>query len=335
MNNPLVSVIIPVKNLSYFLLFECLPAFEFQTYKNFEVIVLPDTRAPYATDLRKKYDWVRIIPTGAEARPPEKRDIGVEKANGEIIAFIDDDAYPHKSWLKNAVKHFNETGAEAICGPGTLPHDVNVWEKAFNELLRTWVGAGGFSYRFFSLKARYLDDFPSMNFLIKKDVFEDLGGFNTNFYPGEDSKLCENLVNEKGGKIYYSPDVMVYHHRRKNIKGHLQQHGNYGYHRGSFLRSGDKNSLKPVYIVPTLFFFYLIGLYAFLAVASVISVPLIIIFAALFPLFLYITLNIYLFTSAFLNSLNLKVAVLACYSLVATHIIYAINFLKGFIKNDK
>jgi len=59
-----VSVIIPIKQLTYYLIFENLPAFEKQTYNNFEVIVLPNEHAQYDLTLLRKYKWLKIIPTG-------------------------------------------------------------------------------------------------------------------------------------------------------------------------------------------------------------------------------------------------------------------------------
>ncbi len=55
--------------------------------------------------MEEEGEGITIIPTGPVG-PPLKRDIGAKKAKGEIIAFIDDDAYPRKDWLINAVKNF-------------------------------------------------------------------------------------------------------------------------------------------------------------------------------------------------------------------------------------
>src|SRR3989344_6066403 len=214
---PLVSVIVPTKTTGYHVIFENLPAMAEQTYKNFEVILLPDTNDPYDSKLLEKYSWLKILPTKEITRPAEKRDLGAKQAQGEILAFLDADAYPHKDWLKNAVEIFNEKAVESICGPGIVPKNADLWERVFDEVFRTWVGTGGLRYRFFPDKERYVDDFPTMNFLVKRKVFNKLGGFNSSYYPGEDSKFCDALVNQ-GGKIFYHPEVSVYHHRRRDLE---------------------------------------------------------------------------------------------------------------------
>src|SRR3989338_10899287 len=120
------SVIIPLRELSYVLLFENLPAFDNQTYKKFEVIVLPNDHTQYDISLLKKYAWLRIIPTGKITRPAAKRDIGVQNARGKIVAFIDDDAYASPLWLEQAMSTLKKNKVAAVCGPGIIPADNRV-----------------------------------------------------------------------------------------------------------------------------------------------------------------------------------------------------------------
>ena len=102
MKNPKikVSVIIPVRTVTPYLR-ETVQYLQRQSYKNFEIIVLIDEK--------EKLPGVKVISSG-EAGPAHKRNLGVKKAKGEILAFLDDDSYPSKDWLQNAVKIFGDTG---------------------------------------------------------------------------------------------------------------------------------------------------------------------------------------------------------------------------------
>ena len=111
----LISVIIPVKEITDYLRHENMPAMSEQTYKNFEVIVLPNKLSGEDKTLLLKYPWLRIIPTGKITRPAQKRDIGVTNAKGSIIAFIDDDAYPAKDWLEKAIHIFETKNYRGLC----------------------------------------------------------------------------------------------------------------------------------------------------------------------------------------------------------------------------
>lgn len=323
--SPLISVIIPVRELSYYLIFESLPAFVHQTYKKFEVIVLPNIHSQYDLTLLRQYKWLKIIPTGKITKPAEKRNIGVQKAEGEIVAFIDDDAYPHHLWLEQANKSFRRNVA-AVCGPGILPQSSSYWEKVFDEVLKTWIGSGGYSYRFKKEVARSVDDYPSMNFFIKKTIFEQLGGFKENYWPGEDSKLCEEIVYHTHMEILYRPHITAYHHRRNSLGLYLRQHANYGFHRGAFFAHGDKNSRRISYLVPTFFVAYLVATCLYLVLFR--SLPSIF----FLPLLGYMIAQVYLFLRSLINTLSLKIAFGACITLFLTHITYGIMFIKGFLK---
>jgi len=108
MNSPLVSIIIPYPKDNPFLQ-ECMEHCLKLDYPNYEIIILPDGE--------EKHDWEKttIIPTG-KIGPSEKRDIGLKQAKGEIVAFLDDDTFPVKDWLKNAVRHFEDPEIAAVGG---------------------------------------------------------------------------------------------------------------------------------------------------------------------------------------------------------------------------
>ncbi len=320
MKKPFVSIIIPVKQISKYLENENLPAINKQTYRNFEVIVVVDEKSDKDKQLLLRYQWLKIIADQSITRPAKKRDLGVAHAKGEILAFIDDDAYPSNEWLEVAVKVFEQKQVEAVCGPGLLPHKTNIWEQVFDETLKTNFGSGGYQYRFVKGEARYVDDYPSMNFLIKRDVFIKLGGFDNEYWPGEDSKLCEALVYDYGGKIFYTPDVYVYHHRRGNPISFLKQYSGYGYHRGCFVAQGDKNSRRATYFIPTFFLIYLLVLIRF-------KKPILYL-----PLIVYVLLQVRLLIQALLNTKNLFTATAAAGMIWLMHITYGTMFVVGFIK---
>jgi glycosyltransferase involved in cell wall biosynthesis len=88
---PMISIVIACPNRSW-MLDECLAALQCQTYREFEVIVLPD--GEWSPSGNYGYP-LSVIPTG-KVRPAEKRNVGIAKSKGSIVAFIDDDAYPEQ-----------------------------------------------------------------------------------------------------------------------------------------------------------------------------------------------------------------------------------------------
>ena len=317
-----VSIVIPVKAVNDFLRQETIPALLKQTYQNLEIIIITDKPSKESASWRTK---TKIIPSWPKTGPADKRDLGVQKAKGEIIAFLDDDSYPDKNWLKNAIKIFNQPLIAAVCGPALTPPHNSFRQKASGYVWSTWLGSGGAgTYRCTVSQRREVDDFPTVNLLVRKKDFLSVGGFDSHFWPGEDSKFCHDLVYKLGKKIIYDPKVLVYHHRRAVFKHHLQQIARYAIHRGHFARILPKTSLRIGYLVPTVFvaglvlglllsFVHPLFKFGYLGVLGIYGVAL-----------LLTALRICL------KEKNLRLALLVIPSIFITHVAYGILFIKGF-----
>lgn len=249
---PLVSIIVIDYKKDNQLLIDCLNAIQKQSYSNFEIILESDH------PLKLKYPKLRVISYhGCYQSPAFKRDHAGQIAKGEILAFIDDDAYPDQDWLKNMVRNFSEDKITGVGGPGITPQGVSWQEAASGWMSASPLGAGPYAYRFLPGKKQFVDDYPSMNLAVRWADFLAVGGYDSHYWPGEDTKLCLDLVSGLGKKIIYDPKVVVYHHRRPLWLPHLKQNGSFGLHRGYFARILPQTSLRAVYLGPP---FMLLGL---------------------------------------------------------------------------
>src|SRR4030042_1412732 len=185
-----VSIIVAVKTWQN-KLEECLEKCRELDFYDFEILVLPDTevkgQSPSGTVP------LRIIPTGAVS-PGQKRDIAMNYAKGEILAFIDDDAYPAKDWLKNAVKNFTDPEVAAVGGPAITPGDDSARQTASGRVYSSPLVSAKYMYRYLPRRRMEVSDYPSCNFLIRKSIMQGLGGFKTQLWPGEDTKLCLDIT---------------------------------------------------------------------------------------------------------------------------------------------
>ena len=256
---PLVSVVIACPGPSW-MLDECLAALATQTYRNFEVIVLPDEpmKAPKSPNAPEsptapKSLALTTLPTG-KVRPAEKRNIGIAAAKGDIVAFIDDDAYPEARWLENAVKYFSEPSIGGVGGPGVTPPGDGFLAQAGGRVYANVFVSGNYRYRYVGGRVRRdVDDYPSCNLLVRTDLLRKIGGYRTDFWPGEDTLLCDAIVLGEHKRIVYDPWATVYHHRRRLFGPHLRQLGRYGFHRGYFVKRFPATSCRLSYFVPSLF----------------------------------------------------------------------------------
>lgn len=185
--------------------------------------------------------------------PPVKRDIGARYSQSEILAFLDDDAYPDNNWLDVALELFERhTDIACICGPAVTPETDTLRQKASGLVYASFLVSCGQNYRYIPKKERYVVDYPSCNFLIRKEIFDNVGRFNTPFWPGEDTVLCLKVL-ESGKRMLYNPQLLVYHHRRPLFKKHLNQIKNYALHRGYFCKKFPRTSFRWDYFIPSLF----------------------------------------------------------------------------------
>ena len=320
-HDPLVSVVIACPKRSW-MLDECLEAIRTQSYENWEVLVLPDEDEPAE---QSKNRAIRFIPTG-KVRPAEKRNLGIREAKGEIVAFIDDDAYPDAHWLEYAIKYFGEKDIGAVGGPGVTPPGDTRLAYLGGRVYDNWLVSGNYHYRYRAGGVRMdVEDYPSCNLFVRKDLLDKIGGYRTDFWPGEDTLLCKDII-DNWKRIVYDPWVIVYHHRRPLFLPHLRQLGRYAFHRGYFCKRFPSNSLRFSYFVPTLFDAYI----AFLAVVGLLNLTHIDCLRLTFhhwgywPLWLYLTL-VALTTFSFRPH---HWALTAC-GVVASHVWYGVRFIQG------
>jgi glycosyltransferase involved in cell wall biosynthesis len=321
MDNPLVSVIIPTRKVTGYIR-ENIEHIVKGTYRNFEIIVVTDRKETVTAK-----NHVVCIESGPVG-PALKRDMGAKCANGAILAFIDDDAYPTGEWLAEVVRAFGEKDVAAVGGPGMTPPGVDWREELSGWIIASPAGAGPYTYRFLPQKRRDIDDFPSMNLSVRAVDFRKAGGFDSHYYPGEDTKLCLDLVHKLHRRIVYVPNAIVYHHRRPLWYPHLLQHGNYGIHRGHFARILPETSSRPAYFAPSILVVYIASLMMYVSALS--FRPSVYTPFALLPLGLYIGAISANALWILRMSGNIFLGIISIPAVIATHLWYGLRFIQGY-----
>lgn len=329
-HSPFISVVIACPHWSW-MLDECLKALFEQTYRHFEIIVLPDgTDGGFSAPESMPRDInLTFLPTG-KVRPAEKRNLGIKAAKGEIVAFIDDDAYPDAHWLEYAVKYFGDETIGAVGGPGVTPPGDPFMAQIGGRVYDNILVSGNYRYRYKAGGVRRdVDDYPSCNLFVRKTLLDSFGGYRTDFWPGEDTLLCKDIV-DSGSRIVYDPWIVVCHHRRPLFGAHLRQLGRYAFHRGYFCRKFPSNSLHLSYFIPTAFVFYLFvwSVLVMIPQPDIMSVELFCIWHGLIsvPMLLYLVL-----VALTTVSCNPVVWLLTLCGVLATHVTYGIRFLGGLL----
>jgi len=324
MKKPLFSVIVPVKKINQFITKEIAAALENQTLSSWELIIIPDK---FEKGDLKETDLIKIVESG-DVPPGKKRNLGVSQARGKYLAFLDDDAYPNRYWLENAESILKRKVVGGVCGPGITPSTDSFLCQLSGWVWASFWGSGGAGrYRGWPEKEQEVDDYPSFNLIIKKKIFKETSGFDNYFWPGEDTKLCEEIVYKLKKRIVYSPQVLVYHHRRPVLKAHLRQLGRYGHQRGYFARILPRTSLRIGYLLPPLFF---LGLFLGPVLYFLLRWPLLI-WIYFISLGLYLMGLVYTFFEVFQKSKRFWLSLLVLPVILVSHLYNGMMFLRGFL----
>ena len=214
---PKISVIVCTFNGAG-TLSECLESLLRLDYPNYEVIVVNDGSTDNTAKIASSYGF-RVITTENRGLS-SARNTGLNAATGEIVAYIDDDAYPDSHWLRYLASAFMNTTHVGVGGPNIAPVD----DGPIAECVAHSPG----NPVHILLSDTEAEHIPGCNMAFRKTALEAIGGFDTQFrIAGDDVDVCWRL-QQKGWTLGYSPGAMVWHHRRNSIRAYWKQQHNYG-----------------------------------------------------------------------------------------------------------
>jgi cellulose synthase/poly-beta-1,6-N-acetylglucosamine synthase-like glycosyltransferase len=225
---PRVSVVICAYNAER-TMDACLASLRHLNYPDYEVIVVNDgstDRTPAITaEHEAAYDadpdGPRMIVIDQRNRGLSiARNVGMEAATGEIIAYTDSDCVPDPDWLYFLVYKFLRSGFVAVGGPNFPPAEPSMVPAAVA------VAPGGPTHVL--LDDEVAEHIPGCNMAFTKKVMQEANGFEPIFAAaGDDVDFCWRLQN-KGYVVGFSPAATVWHYRRNTVKAYLRQQMGYG-----------------------------------------------------------------------------------------------------------
>jgi GT2 family glycosyltransferase len=208
--------------------------------------------------LMKDEDWLRVIVI-KQGLPGRARNIGAKYSTASILLFLDDDAKVSREALESAIKKFEDPEVGAVGGPNITLEPASYWQRVSGLVLSSPLASAsmGWRYRRAIQEPREVDEtrLTSCNLLVRKDVFEKVGGFPEDFFPGEEIVLLHR-IKKSGYKIIYDARFVAAH-RRRGFWGHIKSVFRYGYGRMLAI-SVEREIFKPLFAAPSLgLFIYL------------------------------------------------------------------------------
>ncbi len=217
MNWPRMSVVVCTYNGSRTIA-QCCAELLNLDYPDYEIIVVDDGSRDNTASIVSQYD-VTLIQTENHGLSAA-RNIGANASTGEIVAYIDDDAWPDPHWLRYLAIAYATGDFAGVGGPNIAP-------ATGSEIADAVANAPGGPIHVL-LTDDIAEHIPGCNMSFRKSALKAVGGFDASFrVAGDDVDLCWRIQAE-GWKLGFTPAAMVWHHRRSSMRAYLRQQWGYG-----------------------------------------------------------------------------------------------------------
>lgn len=173
-------------------------------------------------DAWSNLDKIDIIEINNNVGFGKGHNIGAKSAKGDVLCLFNPDARIVSGDVNDVVDEFKRDSQIGVIGARinkaenknrkkevqewSVGEDINIWNTILNNL--------GFprSRKLWSLNVKTeVDWVTGASLFIKKDTFDSVNGFDENFFLYfEDIDLCKR-VRHSGKKVFYFPEVEVYH----------------------------------------------------------------------------------------------------------------------------
>ena len=173
-----------------------------------ELVLVESSGRHPADELERRWPWAQVVVLPERTLPGRARNLGLERAAGELIAFTDADAVPEAGWLDEL---------ESALGPGV---DA-VAGAIVNGTPESRVGTAGFLLEFAEWSPRRTGPplhGATCNLLVRRTALEKADPFPFDMWPGEDTVVTARF--QQAGKLAFAPAARVRHLNRRDLISH-------------------------------------------------------------------------------------------------------------------
>ena len=218
MDHQRISVVIPVYNgartISHTI--ECVLQ---QSLKPVDILVVDDGSTDDTAEILKRYGSKIVYIPKQNGGPASARNLGVQFAGGEYVAFTDSDCQPDVHWLRNLMKGFDDQEIGGV-GGAVRSADGSITGEYVDliKLLDPQEDRNG--------EIPYI---ITANACFRIEAVTKAGLFNEKFIKpgGEEAELCFR-IRKFGYRFKSAKDAVVLHHHRQSAMSLLKTLANYG-----------------------------------------------------------------------------------------------------------
>ncbi|WP_434150764.1 glycosyltransferase family 2 protein [Methylocaldum gracile subsp. desertum] len=231
---PFFSIIVPTRNRGQELK-NCLDGIWQQTYADYEVLVLDDGSSQSVREghqallgqYDQRYRWHEINAAGTGGSGPSTvRNIGLSHAQGQYVAFCDDDDCWHGTdHLAVAAEVLKEQGERVYIAGLQIKNEQNqvIMERHMTQVQRHLENAEKLgNHEVYRLSLQQILSYPDYahldSIILAKDLLDELEGFWEHTRFAEDVDLFVRAC-ERSGSVLYRPEICVTHFAPEKRQG--------------------------------------------------------------------------------------------------------------------
>ncbi len=249
------SIVVPTYNRPERLA-SCLKAIALMNYPRdlFEVIVVDDgSKTPLDSVVKLLQEEIKIKLLRQEnAGPAAARNRGAAEAQGEFLAFTDDDCQPAADWLTKFAASFVDAPQAMLGGKTINALANNPFSTASQKLI-------DYLYEYYNPAKGKDAFFASNNIAMPTANFRALNGFDVSFplAAAEDRDFCDRW--NRAYPMVYVPEAQIEHYHKLDLASFWRQH--FGYGRGAFCfhQIRSQRAAKEIEVEPLSFYFDLLS----------------------------------------------------------------------------
>ena len=190
-----------------------LHALRYQTYEDFEVVVVDDGSTDRSPEILSRFP-VRVVPSPGRVGPAAARNLGAQVATGRILFFIDSDVMVRPDALRLLAEGFEQPEVDGLCG-------VQAAEMRHRDLVS--------QYKNLWMRWTYLRQsgdvplFYTTAAAIRRDAFLRVGGFDVGYStPNVEDTAFGQKLKRLGVRVRIHPQLEVEHVKRYSLWGLLR-----------------------------------------------------------------------------------------------------------------
>lgn len=229
-DGPLVSIIIPTLN-SQETLSECLLSVQNQTYKNLEIIIVDGGSNDITRNIGYKFATVinlEVINLDIKNRS-KQTNIGAKNSRGKYIYRLDSDIVLSKSVIEECVEKCEFKKCDSVATYWGPDPSISFWARV-RKLEKD-------SYKH--------DPQHNASNFYKKDLFDQIGGYNEDMVAGEDYDI-QNRIFYNNYKTCFIESECLHIGEPKTVKEIIKSNYKYGKTVKNFLRQNKFKGMNQM-----------------------------------------------------------------------------------------